>query len=106
MIVEGEHVKAINRTMPSEEATGEYIGVTRFSPDGARSLIYAYHDAQRTFSNVPFQAAKTFRKAYLIDLYQHMLESGCSMSASLTKGNYMEIDTNQDFQIARKEWAT
>ena len=33
-----------------------------------------------------------------------MLEDGHAMGASLTPGDYMEIDTNQDFQIARKEW--
>ena len=104
MFVENGRVGLINRTMASEEATGEYIGVTRFSPAGAGMLIEAYHEARKKNGNGPFQAAKTFRKAYLIDLYQHMLESGCEMSASLTPGDYMEIDTNQDFQIARKEW--
>ncbi len=97
-------VDAINRTMPSEDADGEYIGVTRFTPDGALALREAYHEARETFGNGPFQAATTFRKAYLIDLYQHMIESGHRMHASFTEGEYMEIDTNQDFQIAREEW--
>jgi len=106
MIVGDGRVTTINRTMPSEDATGEYIGLARFSPAGARSLIDAYRAAREAFGNGPFQAAKTFRKAYLIDLYQHMLESGCSMAASFTHGDYMEIDTNQDFQIARKKWGS
>lgn len=105
MIVGDGRVTAINRTMPSEAATGEYIGVARFSPEGAASLAKAYHRARKTHGNGPFQAAKTFRKAYLIDLYQDMIESGCEMAASMTKGEYMEIDTNQDFHIAREEWA-
>ena len=104
MVVENDRVTAINRTMPSEAATGEYIGVARFSPSGAASLIEAYHRSKSDHGNGPFMAAKTFRKAYLIDLYQHMIEAGVTMSASLTDGQYMEIDTNQDFQIARKEW--
>jgi len=104
MIVEDGVVTTINRTMPSEQATGEYIGVTRFSSEGAASLVRAYHDARTASTGGPFHAAKTFRKAYLIDLYQQMLEDGQRMTASLTSGSYMEIDTNQDFQIARKEW--
>lgn len=104
MVVDNGSVITVNRTMPSEQATGEYIGVTRFSASGAAALIKAYHTARETHGNGPFQAAKTFRKAYLIDLYQQMLEDGQTMGASLTPGNYMEIDTNQDFQIARKEW--
>ena len=94
----------ISRTMPSDQADGEYIGVTRFTPEGAGALRKAYHEAREDFGNGPFQAAATFRKAYLIDLYQHMIESGHQMHASFTTGEYMEIDTNQDFQIAREEW--
>jgi choline kinase len=105
MFVEDGILKTINRTMPSERATGEYIGVTRFSSEGAAALIKAYHDARLASGDGPFRAAKTFRKAYLIDLYQEMLEIGHRMTASFTPGDYMEIDTNQDFQIARKEWA-
>lgn len=104
IIVDGGRVTRIDRTMASEAATGEYIGVARFSPDGATALIDAYHTARKKHGNGPFQAAKTFRKAYLIDLYQQMLDDGHEMSASLTDSGYMEIDTNQDFQIARKEW--
>lgn len=33
-----------------------------------------------------------------------MIEDGHVLGASFTRGEYMEIDTNQDFQIARKEW--
>lgn len=104
MVVVDSHVTVINRTMSSEAASGEYIGVARFSPEGAASLIRAYHEARIASGNGPFLAAKTFRKAYLIDLYQHMLENGHEISASCTPGDYVEIDTNQDFQIARKEW--
>lgn len=102
-VVDG-HVTVINRTMPSEAASGEYIGVARFSPEGAASLIRAYHKAKTASGNGPFLAAKTFRKAYLIDLFQHMLGNGHEITASFTPGDYAEIDTNQDFQIARKEW--
>ena len=104
MRVTDDVVHIINRTLPSEEATGEYIGVARFSPVGAETLRQAYHEARDQCGNGPFQAAATFRKAYLIDLYQHMTESGQRIHASFTAGEYMEIDTNQDFQIAREEW--
>ena len=102
--VEESVVRCINRTMPSEEASGEYIGVARFSEEGARLLIDTYHRARESAGNGPFQAATTFRKAYLIDLYQQMIEDGHEVAVSFTHGSYMEIDTNQDFQIAREEW--
>ena len=100
----GTRVSAINRTMPSEDAYGEYIGVARFTPGAATKLRTYYDDTKAKFGNGPFQAAKTFRKAYLIDLFQHMIEAGEEFHALPTPGGYMEIDTNQDFQIAREDW--
>jgi len=97
-------VAQINRTMPSEDAFGEYIGVARFTPAGAAALKAHYHQAREKHGGGPFQAAKTFRKAYLIDLFQYTIDAGVDMHALPTDGGYMEIDTNQDFQIARKEW--
>ena len=98
-------VAAINRTMPSETAYGEYIGVARFTPGAAAKLRSYYEDTKAKYGNGPFQASKTFRKAYLIDLFQHMIEAGEEFHALSTPGGYMEIDTNQDFQIAREDWA-
>lgn len=97
-------IAAINRTMPSEDAYGEYIGVARFTPKGANRLLVHYDAAKDKHGDGPFQAAKTFRKAYLIDLFQYMIDAGEEFHALPTHGGYMEIDTNQDFQIARKEW--
>ena len=97
-------VAEINRTMPSEHAYGEYIGVARFTPKAAAKLRKHYEEARHAHGDGPFKAAKTFRKAYLIDLFQHMIDAGEEMHAMPTPGCYMEIDTNQDFQIAREEW--
>jgi choline kinase len=97
-------VKAINRTMASEQAYGEYIGVARFSPKAAKELKKHYEAAKAEHGDGPFRASKSFRKAYLIDMFQHMIDAGIDMHVLPTPGGYMEIDTNQDFQIARKEW--
>lgn len=104
MAAKGDRVVAINRTMESEEARGEYIGVARFTPHGVRVFREAFQQARRQYNGNPFRAAKTFQKAYLIDLFQEMIESGIAIHQVETPGGYMEIDTNQDFQIARKEW--
>ena len=98
-------IAAINRTMPSGHAYGEYIGVARFTPKAAAKLRRYYEDARQKHGNGPFQAAKTFRKAYLIDMFQHMIELGEELHVLPTHGGYMEIDTNQDFQIAREAWS-
>jgi hypothetical protein len=64
----------------------------------------AFHCARTLYDGRPFQSALSFQKAYLIDLYQEMLDARVPMYLMETEGGYMEIDTNQDFEIARKEW--
>jgi len=105
MHVDEGRVHTINRTMPSVDAHGEYIGVARFSARGASLLREHFRRAQATYNGGVFQGAATFKKAYLIDLFQEMIDQGVVMHALDTDGGYMEIDTNQDFRIAREDWA-
>ena len=49
--------------------------------------------------------AKNFKKAYLIDLYQEMIDEGTALFLLETEGGYMEIDTNQDFVAAKEDWS-
>ena len=99
-----DRVIAVNRTMPSEAARGEYIGVARFSPDGAASLRETYHDARERCDSRAFQASSSFGRAYLIDLFQEMLDTRIPIHLMETVGGYMEVDTGQDYEIANRKW--
>ena len=46
-----------------------------------------------------------FEKAYLIHLYQEMLDAGLALHMVTTDGEYMEIDTEEDFALANARWA-
>ena len=52
----------------------------------------------------PWREASVFEKAYKIHLLQEMLEHGVTMSHVDTPGGYIEVDTQQDFDYARKFW--
>ena len=102
---EGERVVEISRRIPGEEATGEYIGVTKFTPAGAAALREHYHRALRSVGQEgAFQGAATFRQAYLIHLMQEMLEHGVAMHRVDTHGEYHEIDTTEDYAWAVSQW--
>ncbi len=47
---------------------------------------------------------RVFEKAYLIHLFQDMIEAGVQMAHADTPGNYIEVDTQQDFEFARNSW--
>ena len=50
--------------------------------------------------------AALFEKAYLILLFQEMIERGEPFIHVDTPGGYIEVDTQQDFEYARNFWLT
>ncbi len=102
--VANSRVVRIGRDIDEETAYGEYIGVAHFSKNGATLLRRHYHRCLNAFWGRPFRGAPTFRKAYLIHLLQEMLEAGVEIDHVDTTGGYMEIDTQQDFQLALQFW--
>jgi choline kinase len=94
----------ISRHIPSEAASGEFIGVMKLSPRGAELFCDAFDRAQAEFAGREFREGRRFEKAYLIDLLEHMLEQGIHMHRVDTLGGYMEIDTLQDLAMAESWW--
>ncbi len=95
---------AIRRDIAKEAAHGEYIGVAKFSAGGAALLREHYHRCRATYHGRPFQGAPVFEKAYLIHLFQEMIENGVPIAHVDTPGGYMEIDTQEDYDLARRFW--
>jgi choline kinase len=102
---EGERVVEISRRIASEAASGEFIGVMKASPAGAARLARAFDEARAAYAGKVFREGRTFEKAYLIDLLQHMLEHGETLHRVDTHGGYMEIDTLEDASLAERWWA-
>jgi choline kinase len=99
-----DRVVRVHRDMPSDQANGEYIGVARFSARGAELLREHYHRVQSVFAGKPWRETKVFEKAYLILLIQEMIEKGVAVNFVATHGDYMEIDTEEDFALANRDW--
>jgi choline kinase len=97
-------VTRIHRAIPPAAAHGEYIGVARFSAAGAARLREHYRRCRERFAGQPFREAATFERAYLIHLFQEMIEAGEQFAHVDTPGEYIEIDTQQDFDYARANW--
>jgi L-glutamine-phosphate cytidylyltransferase len=99
-------VTRVHRQIPENEAYGEYIGVARFSAAGAARLRDVYHRVREQFAGRPWREAKIFEKAYKILLFQEMIEAGERFHHVDTPGGYIEVDTQQDFDYARRHWTT
>jgi choline kinase len=104
VIAEGDRIVKVHRDIAPQDASGEYIGVARFSPRGAILLREHYHRVQAVHAGKPWREALVFEKAYKILLYQEMLEHGVVLHQATTPGGYIEIDTEQDFAYANRVW--
>jgi choline kinase len=105
LAADGDRVLRLSRKIPSEEASGEFIGVMKLTAAGASRLLEAFDQVERAFAGQIFREGRTFEKAYLIDLLAWMLERGETMHRVSTHGGYMEIDTLEDRSLAETWWA-
>lgn len=97
-------VTRVHRSVPPQEAHGEYTGIAKFTPSGAALLREHFHRARAEYAGKPWREATVFEKAYLILLLQQMIENGVEMAHADTPGSYMEVDTQEDFELARQHW--
>jgi L-glutamine-phosphate cytidylyltransferase len=104
MRAEGEKIIELSRTIPSEHAAGEFIGVAKFTADGVSEVLESFDRARERFAGQVFREKRTFERAYLIDLFQDMIEKGSTFHRVDTHGGYMEIDTLQDESMAAAWW--
>lgn len=105
MTVRGDRVLELSRHVSAHEAAGEFIGVMRMTRAGAERFLAAF-DAlvARIGLDAPFHEGRSLRKAYLIDLLEHMNRQGEPLHASFLDGGYMEIDTTEDAAHAEQWW--
>jgi hypothetical protein len=52
----------------------------------------------------PVREVAVFEKAYLILLLQEMIEAGVTMAHADTPGDYIEVDTQEDYELAQRQW--
>lgn len=104
VLSEGDRVLRVARDIPSDKAHGEYIGVARFTREGARFLREHYYDVRARFNGRSFREAAPVDKAYLIHMIQELIERGVPVHKVDTHGDYMEVDTTQDYELAKQFW--
>lgn len=106
LVAEGDRVVRISRRIPAAAATGEFIGVMRLSPVGVRRFLAAFDAARRELGDDgELNEGRGLRKAYLVDLLQHMIEAGEAVHCVFVDGGYMEIDTTEDAACAERWWS-
>jgi len=89
------------KTMPPEEATGEFIGLARFSARGAEKMRERFVQRRGELAGKPYGRAPKFEVAYLTDLLNDLIGTGEIMRPAFIDGGWREIDTVEDLERAK-----
>jgi len=89
------------KTMPPDEATGEFIGMARFSAGGAGKMRERFHQRRAELAGKPYGRAPRFEVAYLTDLLNDLIDAGEVMRPAFIDGGWREIDTVEDLERAK-----
>jgi len=80
---------------------GEFIGLMKLSKKGTEIFKNKYLELEKTHVG-KFHNAPSLERAYLTDMLQELINSGVKISPIIVNGNWCEIDTPQDIEIAKK----
>jgi len=103
---EMKEIEKISKFMNPDIAHGEFIGLSKFTRKGAETLIRNYKRIRTSQwcgfkAHHRFQDAISIDKAYLTDVIQELIDRGYPIYSVDVNGGWLEIDTQQDLQIAR-----
>ncbi len=91
------------RLVAAEEAAGEFIGLARFSAEGAEALGEVWREATAAGRKAPFGAAATLDQAYLSDGLNALTARGVALRPLFIDGRWREIDTEEGSGAGRED---
>ena len=80
-----------------EDIAGQYIGLLKFSGNGLRTLKILLDSY-----DISSETEQTFRRMYMTDLLQGLINSGISIQPHWIDGKWLEVDSVSDLKVAEK----
>jgi len=103
VIIQNDEIIKIKKNIShcsEEQKLGEFIGLTKLSKNGCDIFTKKYFELEKTHVG-KFQNAPSFKKAYLTDMLQELIDNKQKISPIIIKGNWCEIDTPRDLEKAK-----
>ena len=85
------------------EKLGEFVGIMHLSSTGAKNFVNVYDRLVKNHTG-PIHDAPSFKKAYLTDMLQELIDLDFDVKPILCKGVWCEIDTPEDLETACKKF--
>jgi choline kinase len=83
------------------EPEGQYIGLIGFSESGFEQFREAYNDAEAAAERRIGANEDSFETLHMTDLLQTIVDRGGDVHAERIAGDWVEIDTPRDLELAR-----
>ena len=87
-----------------EQIEAQYIGLLAFRGSGIAALRACYAAAQREAQNglTPFGGTQPLERLFMTDLLQGMIDDGSAITAVPIEGEWLEIDSLRDLELAKR----
>lgn len=85
----------------SEGLDLRYIGLLKFAKNGIEIFKKVYNKQKEKNSNWA-QSGKPFELGYMTDILAEIINQGYEVNPIITQGNWLEFDTNEDYEIISK----
>ena len=79
----------------------EFLGMIKFSRKGT-SMFLEKLQCLNKYHKGKFHTADSFKKAYLIDMIQELIDSGMRVTPVFVNGKWFEVDTLEDIKNVEK----
>lgn len=93
------------KTEDLNKVQAQYIGLMRFRGEGIQTLLeWAEGAKERTEQGIPvWRTLRTYRKMYMTDLLQGLIDEGYELKAVHINRGWFEIDDYDDLKLAEIE---
>lgn len=96
----GGAVTRIGKLLTADDTIGgEFLGLWRMSATGTDLFREKFEKLdERLDPLAPFQRAPEWRKAYVTDMMQHLVDGGACVDCAFVDRGWAELDTVQDYE--------
>lgn len=85
----------------SDRMIARYIGLIKFSVKSLERIIEITQHAAKQYADESWKlSGRPYKKAYMTDLLQAMIDDGIAINAEMVNNGWLEFDTEQDYEKA------
>tara|TARA_Y100000741_G_C18161723_1_gene521460 strand:- start:188 stop:949 length:762 start_codon:yes stop_codon:yes gene_type:complete len=104
--IKNNQIKRIGQKISNADRLDyRYVGINKFSTEGIKQMLSIY-DHKKILKDKWISSGNNFTEGYMTDLFQEMIDSDIKVSPHITKNEWLEIDTPNDYLVAKDLFLT